>query len=72
MGRTEEPLVLVDEPRPRVRRLTLNRPDKRNALSKRLRTELFAHLRAADFDDPVAACVIRGAVSSFSAGYDLV
>jgi enoyl-CoA hydratase/carnithine racemase len=28
-----EPLVLADDPRPGVRRLTLNRPDKRNALS---------------------------------------
>jgi enoyl-CoA hydratase/carnithine racemase len=35
MGNTE--LVLVDEPRPKVRRLTLNRPEKRNALSNDLR-----------------------------------
>jgi enoyl-CoA hydratase/carnithine racemase len=29
-------LVLVDDPRPAVRRLTLSRPDKRNALSNAL------------------------------------
>ena len=32
-------LVLADDPAPQVRRLTLNRPDKRNALSHALRTQ---------------------------------
>lgn len=64
-------LVLIDEPRPRVRRLTLNRPEKRNALSNALRTRLFQELRAADADDEVRVMVIRGAGSCFSSGYDL-
>lgn len=64
-------LVLVDTPRPMVRRLTLNRPDKRNALSNALRAELFAALEAADRDPDVRVTVIRGAGSCFSAGYDL-
>ncbi|MFW6094071.1 MAG: enoyl-CoA hydratase-related protein [Pseudomonadota bacterium] len=63
--------ILVDEPRPRVRRLTLNRPEKRNALSNELRGELFAALEAADCDPEVRVTVIRGAGSCFSAGYDL-
>ncbi|CAB4870708.1 unannotated protein [freshwater metagenome] len=66
-----EPLVLIDDPAPLVRRLTLNRPTKRNALSNGLRTELFDALRAADADTSVRVIVIRGAGSCFSAGYDL-
>lgn len=64
-------LVLVDDPVEHVRRLTLNRPGKRNALSNALRGELFAQLRAADADPTVRVVVIRGAGSCFSAGYDL-
>ena len=64
-------LVLVDDPAAQVRRLTLNRPGKRNALSNGLRTELFAALRAADADEAVRVIVIRGAGPCFSAGYDL-
>ncbi|MBL6854540.1 MAG: enoyl-CoA hydratase/isomerase family protein [Alphaproteobacteria bacterium] len=66
-----EPLVLIDNPAPFVRRLTLNRPHKRNALSNALRGELFAALDAADRDDDVRATILRGAGSCFSAGYDL-
>lgn len=40
--------LLVDEPTPGVRRLTLNRPDKRHALHNVLRGEIFAALREAD------------------------
>jgi enoyl-CoA hydratase len=66
-----EPLILVDDPAPAVRRLTLNRPHKRNALSNALRTELFAALRAADADTAVRVVIVRGAGACFSAGYDL-
>ena len=64
-------LILLDDPRPKVRRITLNRPDQRNPLSNALRTELFDALEAADRDEGVAVIVIRGAGSSFCAGYDL-
>lgn len=66
-----EPVLLIDDPLPHVRRLTLNRPDKRNALSNELRTALFDALDAADRDPEVRAIVIRGAGPCFSAGYDL-
>ena len=63
--------LLVDEPRPQVRRLTLNRPAKRNALDNALRGAIFDALRAADTDDAVRVTIIRGAGPAFSAGYDL-
>ncbi|HEY4942308.1 MAG TPA: enoyl-CoA hydratase-related protein [Rhizomicrobium sp.] len=66
-----EPLIVIDTPAPLVRRLTLNRPDKRNALSNALRGELFAGLEAADRDADVRVTILRGAGSCFSAGYDL-
>lgn len=66
-----EPLVLLDDPAPFVRRLTLNRPEKRNPLSNALRGELYAALDAADRDDTVRVTILRGAGPCFSAGYDL-
>jgi enoyl-CoA hydratase/carnithine racemase len=62
--------ILVDDPRPRVRRITLNRPEKRNALNNRLRAEVFEVLEAADRDPEIS--ILRGAGSCFSAGYDLL
>ena len=66
-----EKLVLSETPVPHVRRLTLNRPTKRNALSYALRTQLFEQLREADADPAINVIIIRGAGPSFSAGYDL-
>jgi enoyl-CoA hydratase len=66
-----EPFLLIDNPRAHVRRLTLNRPEKRNALSNELRSEIFASLESADRDPQVRVSIIRGAGSCFSAGYDL-
>ena len=63
--------ILVDDPVPRVRRFTLNRPHKRNALSNELRLALFNGLRVADADRSVSVMIIRGAGPCFSAGYDL-
>jgi enoyl-CoA hydratase len=64
-------VLLVDEPLPRVRRLTLNRPDTRNALNDALRGRLFEELRRGDTDPEVSVLVVRGAGTCFSAGYDL-
>jgi enoyl-CoA hydratase len=68
---TEEPILLTDDPTPFVRRLTLNRPEKRNALSNALRGAIFAALESADRDPDVRVIVLRGAGSCFSSGYDL-
>ena len=63
--------ILVDNPRPKVRRITLNRPEKHNPLSNELRAELYAAVEAADADPAIYVAVIRGAGKSSSAGYDL-
>jgi enoyl-CoA hydratase len=68
---SDEPLVLIDRPAEFVRRLTLNRPAKRNALNNALRGELFAALEAGDADPEVRVTILRGAGKCFSAGYDL-
>ncbi|HEV2651751.1 MAG TPA: enoyl-CoA hydratase-related protein [Rhizomicrobium sp.] len=66
-----KPVLLADRPAEHVLRLTLNRPEKRNALSNQLRGEIFAALEAADRDPEIRVSIIRGAGTCFSAGYDL-
>ena len=64
-------IVLIDEPAPMVRRITMNRPEKRNSLIHPLRGAILESLRAADQDPDVRVMIVRGAGPSFSAGYDL-
>ena len=52
-------------------RITLNRPEKRNALSLNLMEELIATLRRLGKDPSVRAIVIDSAGPAFSAGHDL-
>ena len=54
-----------------VRVLTLNRPEKRNALDTALTQALLDALRAADADESVACVVLTGAGPGFCAGADL-
>ena len=52
-------------------RITLNRPEKLNALSVRLQRELNEALWEADGTDGVHLIILRGAGRAFSAGYDM-
>jgi enoyl-CoA hydratase/carnithine racemase len=52
-------------------RLTLNRPDRRNALSLALMEEAIRALRELRHDREVRAIVIEGAGAAFSSGHDL-
>ena len=63
--------ILTDDPAPGVRRITLNRPEKRNALNHALRGDLIEALKEGDGDPAVKAMIVRGAGTCFSAGYDL-
>jgi enoyl-CoA hydratase len=51
--------------------ITLNRPDKRNALSGPLLREMNDALWEADNDKSVHCVILRGAGKSFCAGYDI-
>ena len=63
--------IAIDTPGEHLRRITLNRPEKRNAISTPMRVELLDALRAHDTDPDVRVTIIRGAGPCFSAGYDL-
>jgi len=63
--------IAIDAPADRLARITLNRPEKRNAISARMRVELLDALRSHDQDPGVRVTIIRGAGVCFSAGYDL-
>jgi 2-(1,2-epoxy-1,2-dihydrophenyl)acetyl-CoA isomerase len=61
----------MDRPGPRIARLTLNRPDRRNAIDRDLRHGLIAALGAALDDSEVRAIVLAGAGGVFCAGGDV-
>lgn len=68
---SEYEFILIDEPALLVRRITLNRPEKRNAMNNQLRGEVFDALVASDRDESINVTIIRGAGKAFCAGYDL-
>jgi enoyl-CoA hydratase len=70
MPATEDDVLIVDTT-DRVRTLTLNRPQSRNALSSALRTRFFAALREAEVDEGVDVVIVTGADPVFCAGLDL-
>ena len=63
--------MLLTELSEGVLTLTLNRPDKRNALNSSLLEMLLSQLERADLDGEVRVVVLRGAGKDFCAGADL-
>lgn len=63
--------VLLVEDRGAVRVLTMNRPEKRNALNADLTKALFENLKEADQAEGVGCVVLTGAGQGFCAGADL-
>ena len=64
------PNVLVEQ-KNRTTTVTLNRPERRNALTIELMTELSAALDAASADPQMRVLILRGAGKVFCAGLDL-
>jgi enoyl-CoA hydratase len=67
---TSDDVLLIDTA-DRIRTLTLNRPQSRNALSSALRRQFFAALRDAEADEAVDVVILTGADPVFCAGLDL-
>lgn len=63
--------IIYDHPASAVARITLNRPEKRNAQNRRMTYELDDAFRTAAFDDEVKVVVLAAAGPHFSAGHDL-
>lgn len=64
-------MTLLVEDREGVRVLTMNRPEKRNALNTELTEGLLRALKESDADEAVGAVVLTGAGPGFCAGADL-
>src|SRR5687768_2830991 len=68
---SEAPKVVLSSVDGSVARITLNRPEKRNALNDELLNDLKQSLQAAGRNEAVRSVVIRGAGSDFCSGADL-
>jgi enoyl-CoA hydratase len=64
-------MILVERRGTDLLQVTLDRPEKRNALSQSLIEQLTDELRRADTDATIRGVVLAGAGPSFSAGVDL-
>jgi methylglutaconyl-CoA hydratase len=64
-------LLLSENPGPGIVQLTLNRPEKRNALSIELVEAFLAALTAAEADPQQRVLILTGAGPAFCAGLDL-
>ncbi len=68
---SDQPVVLY-EAADGVARLTLNRPERGNAITPRLIAELVECVRRADLDPSVHVLLLAGAGTGFCGGYDLL
>ena len=55
----------------RLARITLNRPERLNAINRAMPGEIQAAVAAANQDETVHVIVLRGVGRAFCAGYDL-
>ena len=62
---------IIYEKKKEVARITLNRPEKRNAINDAMLTELDAALDRAEADTDITAVIIKGNGRAFCSGYDV-
>ena len=65
------PIVLIEKQTPQVTVLTLNRPERRNALTIELLSELNAAIKIAADQQQERVIILRGAGAAFCTGLDL-
>jgi methylglutaconyl-CoA hydratase len=65
------PIVLVEKQTPQITILTLNRPERRNALTIELLRELNAAIKVASDQSEERVLILRGAGAAFCTGLDL-
>jgi len=70
MGEVSHSSLLVEQ-LDRVVLVTINRPERRNAISRAVQIELIDVVEASARDSTVHALIIRGAGKSFCSGYDV-
>jgi len=63
--------TVIYEVKENIAKITMNRPEKRNALNHQLLADLDAAFEEADNDPEVRVAILAGAGKAFSAGYDL-
>ena len=68
---TEYKFILVDRPTPEIARITLNRPEVRNAQNRGMLVELDHAFLSAEEDDAIRVVILRGAGPLFSSGHDM-
>ncbi|MCQ3810923.1 MAG: enoyl-CoA hydratase/isomerase family protein, partial [Acidimicrobiia bacterium] len=64
--------VLIDHPRPDIALVTLNRPERMNAMAFDVMLPLADALRDVNNDNNIRAVVVTGAGHGFCSGADLV
>jgi len=65
------PVLLIEKQTPQITVVTLNRPERRNALTIELLTELVAAIRVASDEPHERIIILRGAGAAFCTGMDL-
>ena len=65
------PVILIEKESPRISVVTLNRPERRNALTLELLTELCTAIKVASEQSEQRVLILRGAGAAFCTGLDL-